>query len=146
MGRAAQQSALRGERGVALALVVFALVVVGALVAAAFVVGAEEQRVGENSRRLEQALGIAEAGAYEVIRSWDPQGRDSLGVYPLDSARIGPARAPAGTGFYSGYLFRLSQSLYLADVTGGDAPSRLGRITWRGAGGARQRVGILARV
>ncbi len=41
---------LRDERGMALAVAIFALVVVGALVAGAFFAGTQEQRVGENQR------------------------------------------------------------------------------------------------
>ena len=53
---------LSNERGMALAVAIFALVVVGALVAGAFFAGTQEQRVGENSRRVTQSFGAAEAG------------------------------------------------------------------------------------
>src|SRR5881296_3081089 len=56
---------LRDERGMALALAIFALVVVGALVAGAFFAGTQEQRVGENWRRLQQSFGAAETGINE---------------------------------------------------------------------------------
>src|SRR2546422_8839482 len=53
---------LQNERGMALALAIVALVVVGALVAGAFFAGTQEQRVGENSRRVLTSFGVAEAG------------------------------------------------------------------------------------
>src|SRR2546427_9262595 len=86
---------LQNERGMALALAIFALVVVGALVAAAFFAGTQEQRVGENWRRLQQSFGAAETGLNEVIRCWDPQRINSMRQYPLDSIRV--PLSPAGS-------------------------------------------------
>ena len=63
---------LRDERGMALAVAIFALVVVGALVAGAFFAGTQEQRVGENQRRVQTSFGVAEAGAQERVLTWDP--------------------------------------------------------------------------
>ena len=45
-------SRLNGERGMALAVAIFALVVIGALVAGAFFAGYQEQRTGRSSRSL----------------------------------------------------------------------------------------------
>ena len=50
---------LQDERGMALAVAIFALVVVGAMVAGAFFAGTQEQRVGENQRRVQTSFGIA---------------------------------------------------------------------------------------
>src|SRR5260221_3081349 len=61
---------IRNERGMALAIAIFALVIVGALVAGAFFAGTQEQRVAENSKRLQQSFGAAEMGLNEVIRNW----------------------------------------------------------------------------
>src|SRR3989442_4431501 len=59
---------LQNERGMALALAIVALVVVGALVAGAFFAGTQEQRVGENSRRVLTSFGVAEAGMFVTVR------------------------------------------------------------------------------
>src|SRR5216117_399173 len=75
---------VRNERGMALALAIVALVVTGALIAGAFFAGTQEQRVGENSRRSYQSFGIAEAGANEVIRTWDPIKYNQRRAYPGD--------------------------------------------------------------
>jgi len=56
---------VRNERGMALALTIFALVVVGALVAGALFVGTQEQRVGSNHGRAEQSFRMAELGVAE---------------------------------------------------------------------------------
>jgi hypothetical protein len=137
---------LKNERGMALAVAIFALVVVGALVAGAFFAGTQEQRVGDNSRRLMKSFGVAETGVNEVIRSWDPQKINNVRQYPLDSVRI-PLKAadsitPDGSGVYGGYIYRINDQVYLVDVTGRDRRSAAGIAQ----GGARQRIGQLVRI
>lgn len=136
---------LRDERGMALAVAIFALVVVGAMVAGAFFAGTQEQRVGENQRRVQQSFGIAEAGAQERALNWDPSALNRRPQYPQDSVVIGPnAVAPGGTGRYGGYSYRLGPNVFLLDVTGLDERSFGGSIA--GGGGARQRIGLIARI
>ena len=137
---------LQNERGMALALAIFALVVVGALVAGAFFAGTQEQRVGENWRRLQQSFGAAETGLNEVIRQWNPQTINRIRQYPLDSIRIplNPADSltPDRSGVYGGYVYRLNDQVYLIDITARDRRSNAGII----GGGARQRLGELVRI
>jgi hypothetical protein len=136
---------LRDERGMALAVAIFALVVVGALVAGAFFAGTQEQRVGENQRRVQQSFGVAEAGAQERVISWQPDSMNTRALYPLDSVPIGPnAPAPNGTGSYGGFSYRLGPNIFLIDVTGRDAASAAGPVA--GGGGARQRIGLITRI
>ncbi|MGH7520657.1 MAG: hypothetical protein ACREMI_05220 [Gemmatimonadales bacterium] len=136
---------LRDERGMALAVAIFALVVVGAMVAGAFFAGTQEQRVGENQRRVQQSFGVAEAGAQERTLDWDPETMNRRLQYPQDSVVIGPdAVAPGGTGRYTGYSYRLGPNIFLLDVTGRDTRSFGGSIA--GGGGARQRIGMVARI
>ena len=136
---------LRDERGMALAVAIFALVVVGALVAGAFFAGTQEQRVGENQRRVQTSFGVAEAGAQERVLSWDATSMNRRPQYPADSVVIGPnANAPNGTGSYGGYSYRVGPNLFLIDVTGRDNASAAGAIA--GGGGARQRIGMLTRI
>src|SRR2546428_4890262 len=101
---------LRDERGMALAVAIFALVVVGALVAGAFFAGTQEQRVGENQRRVQTSFGVAEAGAQETVRSWDPSTKNKRPLYcPCaggDSVAIPDTTAPNGSGRYGGYSFK----------------------------------------
>ena len=63
---------VRNERGMALAIAIFALVIVGALVAGAMFAGTQEQRIGETTRRLEQSFGVSELGIYNVVNNWNP--------------------------------------------------------------------------
>jgi hypothetical protein len=136
---------LRDERGMALAVAIFALVVVGALVAGAFFAGTQEQRVGENQRRVQTSFGVAEAGAQERVLSWDPGTMNKRASYPTDSVVIGPnAPAPGGTGSYGGYSYKMGPNIFLIDVTGRDRASAAGAIA--GGGGARQRIGMIARI
>ena len=140
---------LRDERGMALAVAIFALVVVGALIAGAFFAGTQEQRVGENQRRVTTSFGVAEAGAQERVLTWDPATMNKRPLYSPgpggDSVAIGPnLPAPNGTGSYGGYSYKVGQNLFLIDVTGRDQASAGGVIA--GGGGARQRIGMLARI
>jgi hypothetical protein len=129
------------ERGIALAVAIFALVIVGALVAGAFFAGTQEQRVGENSRRMQQSFGVAEVGTAQQVATWDPATRNITPIYPAGSVTL--ADAPSTSGVYGGRILKLNENLYLIDITGQDSVSRSGRLR---AGGARQRIGLLARV
>lgn len=138
----------RNERGMALAVAIFALVVVGALVAGALFLGTQEQRVGENQYRLGQSFGIAEGVAPEYIRSWDKY-TDSFNVlrfFPQDTFKMG-SRSYGARGSYTGYVWKLNRNVYLFDLAGSDTTTRSGSLAFRRrGGGARQRVGILARI
>src|SRR3989454_11899760 len=61
---------LKNERGMALAVAIVALVIVGALVAGALFSGTQEQRVAENTRRVQASFGVAEEGVNSLIRVW----------------------------------------------------------------------------
>ena len=135
---------LQDERGMALAVAIFAMVVVGALVAGAFFAGTQEQRVGENQRRVQTSFGVAEAGAQERVLSWDPATMNKRAQYPADSVAIATTTAPNGSGSYGGYSYKVGPNLFLIDVTGRDKASAAGAIA--GGGGARQRIGMLARI
>ncbi|HLZ46143.1 MAG TPA: hypothetical protein VKQ05_10750 [Gemmatimonadales bacterium] len=135
---------LRDERGIALAVAIFALVVVGALVAGAFFAGTQEQRVGENQRRVSASFGVAEAGAQERVMSWNPTTMNNRPLYPQDSVAIATVAAPNGTGSYGGYSYKLGNNIFLIDVTGRDNASAAGMIA--GGGGARQRIGLITRI
>jgi len=79
------------ERGIALAVAIFALVVIGALVAGAFYVGTQEQRVGRNTVLIQQALSAAEAGAYTQVSNWDAP---TLNSHAAHGRSRGPGPSP----------------------------------------------------
>jgi len=143
---------LRDERGMALAVAIFAMVVVGALVAGAFFAGTQEQRVGENQRRVQTSFGVAEAGAQERVLSWDPSTMNKRPLYcncaggdsvPIPSVGADTV-APGGSGSYFGNSFKVGPNLFLIDVTGRDRASAAGAIA--GGGGAQQRIGMITRI
>ena len=134
---------LRDERGMALAVAIFALVVAGALIAGAFFAGNQEQRVGQNSVRVQQSFGVGEAAINEVALNWNPVVYNAMKVYPLDSFVFATRGTLGGTGSYSGVIRKLNSQLYLVDMTGRDRASAGGTIS---GGGARQRLGWLMRI
>lgn len=122
---------LHSNRGIALPLAVFALVVVGAMVAGSFFIGMQEQRVGRNTVMLQQAFAAAEAGAQQTAAEWDP------GVY--NGLAYGGSVNIDGTvgtsGWYRGEVRRLNELLFLVRSEGFSADST-----------ARQQVGLLLRL
>ena len=135
---------LRDERGMALAVAIFALVVVGALVAGAFFAGTQEQRVGENQRRVQTSFGVAEAGVQEVVLGWDATSNNKRPNYPPDSVAIATRVAPNGTGTYFGYSYKMGPNIFLLNVIGRDKSTVAGG-TAAGAG-AQQRLGLITRI
>ena len=74
------------ERGIALPLALFALIVIGALVSGNFLAGWLEWQAGHNSIYAAQALAAAQAGLDHALSSADPGALESLspGGAPLD--------------------------------------------------------------
>src|SRR5258705_4126300 len=139
---------LQSERGMALAIAIFALVVVGALVAGAFFAGTQEQRVGDNQRRVQQSFGVAEAGAGEWLRVWNPATLNRRAIYgttnPSDSVAIATQSAPGGTGSFCRTSYPVGTSLFLIDVTARDRTSAAGSLA--PGGGARPPIGLRTRI
>jgi hypothetical protein len=71
---------LADERGMALAVAIFALVVVGALVAGAFFAGNLEQSSGRNAVYAAEAADAAEAGAAAALADWDQFNLNNLAI------------------------------------------------------------------
>jgi hypothetical protein len=120
------------ERGVALVVSIFAMVVIGALVAAAFFVGMQEQRVGRNTIRLQQALAAAEEGVARRIAVWNPAVSNRIAV---GSKLAFSDTVSNGGGWYRGEVLRIDSMMFLVSAEGFSPDSS-----------ARQRVGMLARL
>jgi len=71
---------LATRRGVALPMAIFALVVIGILVGASFYIGRQEQTVGRNTVRLQQAFSAAEGGMQLQVANWDPSVYNQLAI------------------------------------------------------------------
>src|ERR1041385_8590705 len=100
-----------GRRGIALVSVIIAMTVIGVLVSGTFWLSTNEQRLGDNTRRLHKSFGVAEAGANELIRNWTVP--STLALYPADSFAIPLTNTASGMGSYSGYVYHLTGPLYL---------------------------------
>ena len=138
---------LRDERGMALAVAIFALVVAGALIAGAFFAGNQEQRLGQNTLRVQQSFGAGEEAVNEIVANWQPGTYNRIGIYPADSFIVPTTVTGVGsgwtTGSYGGVIRKLNNNLYQVDLTGRDTRSASGALF---GGGARQRIGEFVRI
>lgn len=123
---------VRNERGIALAVAIFALVVIGTLVAGSFFVGLQEQRVGQNTVKFQQAFSAAQEGAQLEVANWSGGTHANLAVG--DSAQFS-GKVADNTGWYRGKVRKLNNALFLVDSEGFSRDN-----------GTRQRVGLLVRI
>lgn len=106
---------LHDERGMALAVAIFALVVIGALVAGVFFAGQLEQQIGGSSRFAAEAAQAAEEGTSAALTDWDS--------YSLNNTAVG-ATTPIGTFKvndrlrYTTTVRRLNTELFLVRTLG----------------------------
>lgn len=126
-----QRHVCDNSRGVALPMAIFALVVIGVLVGASFFIGRQEQAVGRNTVRLQQAFTAAEGGMQLELTNWNPQIYNSLAVG--DSALF--LGTIPGSGWYRGNVRRLNNLLFLVRSEG-----------FSGDSTARQQTGMLLRL
>jgi len=121
------------ESGIALAVAIFALVIMGAMVSGAFFIGMQEQRVGRNSVHAQQAFMAAEGGAAGYMANWDSivnrlaEGdsvtfsgwlKDSVGWYRGSVLRInGPLFLVRSEGFSRDSLARYQVGALVRTVT-----------------------------
>jgi hypothetical protein len=107
-------SRLTDERGMALAVAIFALVVIGALVAGAFFAGHLEQRTGRNTLYAAQAADAAEIGVAKVVSDWDQFNLNNIAIgatTPLGTTTVGRTT-------YNQNVTRLNNDLFLVKSLG----------------------------
>jgi hypothetical protein len=122
------------DRGAALAVAIFALAVIGALVAGSFPVGLLEQQSGRNTLFISQAAEAAEAeleNAFVTLQA-DQLRTLAVGGAPLD---LGQSVSIAGT-IVDRRVLRLTDNLFLIE-------SRGTRVDADGAPLAARRLGLL---
>ena len=107
---------LADERGMALAVAIFALVVVGALVAGAFFAGNLEQRTGRNSIYAAEAADAAEAGGATILADWDQFNLNNLAVN--DSTTVPLAASLGARVSATPKVIRLNNDLFLVRTLG----------------------------
>ena len=104
------------ERGIALAIAVFALAVIGALVGSIFFLGRLEQQSGQNAIFAVQAAEVAEAGLSDAVAT--------IAAATLEGLPVGGAPLDIGTLTLAGgvrasrQVTRLTGSLFLIGVRG----------------------------
>ena len=107
---------LKDERGMALAVALFAMVVIGTLVAGTFFSGRQEQQSGQNTLFAGQAAEAAEAGISDAIGTLTPTSLLSL-VAGGAAANLGTVSLGSGVDA-SRELSRLTGSLFLIRSVG----------------------------
>ena len=94
------------ERGVALGITIFAMMIIGALVGASFYIGVQEQRIGHNTVKLQQAFAAADGGAAEILTQWNTATYNALANG--GSVAVGYTPLSGGAGWYRGSVRRLN--------------------------------------
>lgn len=127
---------LHSERGIALPVVIFTMVIIGAVVAGTFYLARQEARTGDNTMASVAAFEAAEAGVSQVIANWQPTSYNGIApgsTVVLNTASLG------GNATYTPTLSRLSPSLFLIRSAG---RYQAGNSTPR----SLREVGVLARL
>ena len=109
------------ERGIALAVAIFALVIIGALVAGTFFAGRLEQRSGLNTLFAAQAAEAAEAGANMALDGWQSTAMSNrpIAATVANADTVVAANVALGGGaFYTATVSRLSASTFLVRAEG----------------------------
>jgi len=108
---------LTEARGMALAVAIFALVVIGALVAGAFYAGTLEQRTGRNTLYAAEAAQAAEAGPTAIMANWDQYALNNMGVGSVTP--LGSTYMAGRTDMkYTANVTRLNPQLFLISSLG----------------------------
>lgn len=104
----------RPDRGFALAVSIFALVIIAGLVTGTFLAARQELKIGLNSRSAMKAFSAAEAGLNSTVAQWDYAWNNlATGA----TATITPGTL-ANSGTYSGTVRRLNNELFLVQTQG----------------------------
>jgi hypothetical protein len=114
---------LTDERGMALAVAIFALVVIGALVAGAIITGRLEQRTGRNTLYATEAAQAAEAGTTAIMADWDQFNLNNL---PVNVPTLLAKTAWGDSSMHASYtptVTKLNDELFLVQSLGARSTS-----------------------
>jgi hypothetical protein len=106
-----------GERGFALAVSIFALVIIAALITGVFFAARQEMKIGENSESSLRAFSAANAGLDYAIANWNTSVWNQLAT---DSTATFSGTLPSGSGSFTGTVERMNPQLFFLRVTGQD--------------------------
>ncbi len=103
---------MNDERGVALAMAIFALVIIGILVAGSFFAGRLEQQSGQNTLFAAQAAEAAEAGLSDALGT-TYSSASTLQAIPIGTSSLGATVNLASGISYTPSVDRLTDGLFL---------------------------------
>ncbi len=101
---------LKDETGFALAMAIFALVLLAAIIAGGYFSASQEYQIGRSMRTVTTSFYSGESGIYEVLDDWDP--RVYFALAPGETLSIAPTVFEGG-GSYSATVVRVGRA---ADV------------------------------
>jgi hypothetical protein len=90
------RNAMQRREGFALAVAIFAIVVIGGIVAGAFFASNQDYKIGRNTLLQERALSVSEYGLNQAIANWDVGLNTSMGTGTTSAARVYNVTAQAG--------------------------------------------------
>jgi len=113
------------ERGMALPIVLLALVVLSVIAVTSIQTAGREREAGGGSLQSTTAFYAAEAGAHQVIAEWDSARYDTLTPNPGDSAALGWRLLPDNGAAFRAVIHRVDDGgdkLFNLIVEGSDGP------------------------
>jgi hypothetical protein len=122
------------ERGIALAVAIFALVVIGALVAGVFFAGRLEQQTGQNTLYAMQASEAAEAGLADAVNSQTATGMLALAVDPTLNTPLTTTSFGASHASSTNTITRLTDNVFLIKAIGTRTDAANGALAVRSLG------------
>lgn len=109
------------RRGVALGLVLWALVIGCAVLTVAVFIGMQERRASGSGRRLQRALIRAETGIADALVGWTPGLLGRRLPHPFDSIVVGRLGSGSSEPGWQGVIRRLNRGLFFVSVQAEDA-------------------------
>jgi hypothetical protein len=106
------------ERGIALAVAIFALVVIGALVAGVFFAGRLEQQTGQNTLYAMQASEVAEAGLADAVNLQTAAGMLALPIAPATNTVVNTTTFGGSHATSANTITRLTDNVFLIKALG----------------------------
>ena len=104
------------ERGIALPLVLFVLVILGVIITGTFYVARLEQKTGDNAVAGTQAASVAEAGVDSVLANWNTSTYNTLAV--ATDLVLPTVTTLGGNSSYTATVRRLNPTVFLVRADG----------------------------
>ncbi|MEO5799491.1 MAG: hypothetical protein ABIZ70_07735, partial [Gemmatimonadales bacterium] len=125
---------LANRRGVTLLLSLYALIVLGATITAAFMVVRFDRSASSSSSVAADAQNAAEAGLADVYATWDPTVQGALSVWTPTTPTLwsgGTRTLQASKLYYLPTVKRINTQLFMVEVTGwrGTSSNRLAQLS-----------------